>query len=76
MEARHVNDSSCDPCSPAYRCFAHVAVQQGMGLLPKRRIGVGGFDPASACFEWKTLGTPKSSGYPERGLGQLHDGSS
>lgn len=64
MEAQHVNDSSCDPCSPAYRCFAHVAVQQGMGLLPKRRIGVGGFDPAGACFEWKTLGTPKSSGYP------------
>lgn len=55
MEAQHVNDSSRDPCSPAYRRFAHMAIQQRMGLLSKRRIGFGGSDPASARPERKTL---------------------
>ena len=65
MEAQHVNDSSCDPCSPAYRRFAHVAVQQGMGLLSERRIGVGGSDPAGARFDRKTLETPTSIRHPK-----------
>jgi hypothetical protein len=55
MEAQHVNDPSRDPCSAAYRRFAHVAVQQRVGLLSERRIGFGGSDPASACVERKTL---------------------
>ena len=51
----NVNDPSCDPCSSACRRFARVAVQQRMGLLSERRIGFGGSDPASACFERKAL---------------------
>jgi hypothetical protein len=64
MEAQHVNDPSCDPYSAACRGFAHVAIQQRMGLLSERRIGFGGSDPASACLERKVIaegyrGTPR-----------------
>ena len=55
MEAQHVNDPSCDPYSAACRGFAHVAIQQRMGLLSERRIGFGGSDPASACLERKVI---------------------